>query len=440
MPPPDVAPSVSPDSIAISMFPGEVEQAELDRVRESHLQPVCEGASSFCCWTALCCLVGVVPPIVLFVLYNGEVALLVPACVLLAFGLFLFCGSIYPVLKCPPPKPAPLFPLIQEPTTRVPRRVTVLVNPMGGTKHAQGIFDRVVQPEFEKAGIEITKIETQYAGHAKVLCNTLPLDNVDAIVAIGGDGTFHECVNGLLERPDGQKCALGLVPGGSGNSVMTDFGLQNNVRQAVRNIAEGRIASIDAILVEFGPDSATNPRHRIWSINVVGYCADHCMASVNIDGWRPILGTARYDVCALWGLLKGRLSKGTSISVEDESQPWSTGVSALFANSTQHFGKSMRAAPDAVLDDGLMDIGNVKGSRGEVLRMFALIQTGAQKPLMESTNVKRMELRTDKDEVVFNVDGEVICSLHNKIVLTVHPRKFEFFVPSKKDWENKYGE
>jgi hypothetical protein len=56
------------------------------------------------------------------------------------------------------------------------------------------------------------------------------------------------------------------------------------------NIVTGRLAGIDATKVVYGPQEAV---HSLWSINVVGYCADHCMAAVNIDGYRNSLGTVR---------------------------------------------------------------------------------------------------------------------------------------------------
>ena len=231
--------------------------------------------------------------------------------------------------------------------------------------------------------MEHVKIETEYAGHGRVLCNTLPLasQRFDAVVAIGGDGTFHECVNGLLDRADDEACALGLVPGGSGNSFLTDFGLQEDAEGAVGNIVAGNVAALDATRVVFGPDDAA---HHHWSINVVGYCADHCMAAVNIDGYRGCLGTARYDVCALWGLLKGRTANA---SVHVDGKTWQTDVGTVFVNTTQHFGKGMRAAPAAQLDDGLCDVGSIAGSRAQSLRMFTLIKTGQHAALADSVQV-----------------------------------------------------
>jgi diacylglycerol kinase family enzyme len=47
----------------------------------------------------------------------------------------------------------------------------------------------------------------------------LILDNYSAIVAVGGDGTVHEVVNGLMYRSDGRKLPLAIIPNGTGNDM-----------------------------------------------------------------------------------------------------------------------------------------------------------------------------------------------------------------------------
>lgn len=205
---------------------------------------------------------------------------------------------------------------------------------------------------------------------------------------------------------------------------MTDFNLQSDPVAAVQNIAEGRIAKIDVTKVEYGPNEAL---HHKWSINVVGYCADHCMAALNIDPWRGCLGTARYDICALWGLLKDR---STDVKMYCDNKLWGEGVSALFVNTTQHFGKGMRAAPNARLDDGKLDIGNVAGTRGEILRMFSLIKTGQGASLMQACQASTIELQMPTQQGVFNVDGEPTIHHHEVIRMVVHERALRFYVPS----------
>ena len=78
------------------------------------------------------------------------------------------------------------------------------VNPHGGVKKGLGILEQV-KPVFEKAGAEINILETEYAGHARNMARTVDIDGYDGFCAIGGDGTMHEIINGMMNREDGQK-------------------------------------------------------------------------------------------------------------------------------------------------------------------------------------------------------------------------------------------
>ena len=81
-------------------------------------------------------------------------------------------------------------------------------------------------PFLEANNFDITVSETQFKGHATELANQLPFTDYAGIIVAGGDGTLHEVINGMLARQDGQTLPLGLIPGGSGNSLAVDLGQQ----------------------------------------------------------------------------------------------------------------------------------------------------------------------------------------------------------------------
>lgn len=66
------------------------------------------------------------------------------------------------------------------------------------------------------------------------------------LVAVGGDGSFHEVVNGMLARPDKKKIPIGLVPNGSGNDTTTSLGVMN-VEDALNNIVNAEVTEIDTV-------------------------------------------------------------------------------------------------------------------------------------------------------------------------------------------------
>ncbi len=87
---------------------------------------------------------------------------------------------------------------------------------------------------WDEAGITYDVIETEYAGHAKLLARSINLSHYDAFTTISGDGLFWELLNGLFTRPDWSeaiKVPVSVMPGGSGNALAVAAGMQDLVRR-----------------------------------------------------------------------------------------------------------------------------------------------------------------------------------------------------------------
>jgi hypothetical protein len=159
----------------IELGPGASEAAPLtealqtDELRESLLQPVCEGACCINTSCTLCCLAGIVTPIVCLSL-TGQIdregaeadaldiaepgshrrLLIAAACIGVAVGLCMACSLVWRLLLPKPATPKPMFPLSKPSRVKVPKKVYVLVNPKGGTRgSAQATYDTIVKPGLE---------------------------------------------------------------------------------------------------------------------------------------------------------------------------------------------------------------------------------------------------------------------------------------------------
>ena len=121
----------------------------------------------------------------------------------------------------------------------------LLVNPYGGVKKGLRILQRV-KPIFEKAGFELDIIDSTFAGHIKELAHQLDFEGYSGIIVIGGDGSMHEVINGMLTRHDKKQVPIGLIPGGTGNSFMHDLDMLNPI-DAAKAITEGHIRPIDVM-------------------------------------------------------------------------------------------------------------------------------------------------------------------------------------------------
>ena len=76
----------------------------------------------------------------------------------------------------------------------------LIINPHGGAKTSSKILEKV-KPYFVDANAELNIIETDYAGHARDISREVPFEGYSGLCAIGGDGTMHEMLNGLMKRP-----------------------------------------------------------------------------------------------------------------------------------------------------------------------------------------------------------------------------------------------
>ena len=171
----------------------------------------------------------------------------------------------------------------------------VTVNPYGGGKKGLQILEKVL-PVFENAQIGITVLETKYAGHARELARNTNMDGYNGFCCIGGDGTFHEIINGMMKREDKLRFPLGLITGGTGNSFMHDLDCLDPV-EAVKRIIEGKKRSID-ILKCVANDV------NLYAFNIVGWGIP--TDANNLAEKIRWIGNQRYNISSIIEVLRNK--------------------------------------------------------------------------------------------------------------------------------------
>ena len=300
-----------------------------------------------------------------------------------------------------------------------PKKATVkkyylLVNPAGGTKKGMEILE-MVKPIFEKSEVHLDILQTEYAGHANELANTLDLSGYNGLCAIGGDGTLFEMVNGMLKRKDNQNFPLGLITGGTGNAFMHDLNCLDPIKASER-IIKGNLRSVDIARVE-------TPNNFYFSFNIIGWglVAD---AGYLAEYFR-LLGGLRYDVASILEVLKGK--KRISRLVLDGEVVDDDFVFVIACN-TIHTGKAMRIAPNAKFDDGKIDLIIVRNaSKTELLKLFPKLFTGehVKSKLVECRQVQKFSIISDENSSLI-IDGELIGS--TPVHVTMEPKKINVLV------------
>lgn len=290
----------------------------------------------------------------------------------------------------------------------------IMVNPHGGMKKGPGLLKKI-KPVLENGGAELTIIETMYSGHGRELANQLDFSGYGGFIAIGGDGTLHEVVNGLLARKDGQIIPLGLIPGGSGNSFMHDLDLLDPLK-AVKAIVSNKTRMVDVAEVKIN--------HVVkYAINIIGWGLVTDVAS-KAEKYRW-LGTSRYTLLSVIEVFTYNPRPAALIL---DGKRFSDDFTFIIASNTIHTGKGMKMAPMAKLNDGLLDIIVVRhnASRLKLLSLLPNLFDGSHinSPLVECYSASEFSLIPKQDELL-NIDGEIAGS--TPIDVRVLKEKVEVF-------------
>jgi YegS/Rv2252/BmrU family lipid kinase len=275
------------------------------------------------------------------------------------------------------------------------QRLAIIVNPKGGSGQGVAILEQV-RPVFASGGFELTVHATNYRGHASEMAQQLDLAGFAGLCCIGGDGTNHEVVCGLMRRTHPADVPLGIIPGGTGNSLAQHLGILDPV-MAVKKIIAGDVAGLDVAQVtsESGID---------YSINIVGWGA---AVDINRTAERlRWLGSARYSLAALWEILRAR-RRPLRLTLDGEVSEGN--FQMVLACNTRFTGKGMQLAPRAKLDDRLLDVIIVRrATRRQMLQLFSRVYGGThvELPFVEYHQVAKLELSSPGKEPL-NIDGEL---------------------------------
>ncbi|MCB9898275.1 MAG: hypothetical protein H6825_09755 [Planctomycetes bacterium] len=274
--------------------------------------------------------------------------------------------------------------------------LTLVVNPFGGGGRGRGAAARAARV-LRAAGREVALHETRAPGHARALAATLPLDDDGVLVAVGGDGTFHELCNGVLART--RPVPVALVPAGSGDALARDLGLDGRdaPERAARRVLAGARRALDVVRVTCGAE-------QLFAVNVLGFGLVGDVAA-RAERLRR-LGPRRYRLASLLCVLRAR-PRTARVTLDDEV--FDGPLHLLFAGNTRHTGAGMRLVPEADPSDGWLDVLLVPGvGRLALLRLLARVDRGTHLagPLVVARRARRMTWDVP-DGPALNVDGEV---------------------------------
>jgi YegS/Rv2252/BmrU family lipid kinase len=212
--------------------------------------------------------------------------------------------------------------------------------------------------QFVHSGLRFDERFTSVSGEAEGITGEAMRSGYRKIIAVGGDGTLNEVVNGYLKITDPvtrSAVSLGLLPSGTGSDFRRSVGL-SRIADAIRAIRQSETRLLDAMEVRYqNPHGKTQSR---FAINLASFGLGGEVVQ-RVNHWRHRLprwigGRARFIAGAVGALSQYRL-KPVSVRLEDGLEIGIESNLIIVANG-RFAGSGMMFAPHAQLDDGLLDV------------------------------------------------------------------------------------
>lgn len=261
-----------------------------------------------------------------------------------------------------------------------------------------------VTAELDRRGITYEVRETAYAGHATDITREVVSSGGRFVVAVGGDGTVHEVVNGLIadDKAIASDAVVGVVAAGTGSDFIKTFGLPASPRDAVRHLDGDESFPIDIGKIVCQKNGSEITRYFA-NIAEVGLGAAVVARAARLPRW---LGPTVY-LFAFW--LTMRKHRAADVTVDLVDRKYTGKMNNLVVANCQFFGGGMKIAPKAAPTDALLDIQIEHARKKEAIAMMPKVFKGQHVPHPDIEEAKRARCSiTSQRPLLIEADGEVL--------------------------------
>lgn len=253
--------------------------------------------------------------------------------------------------------------------------VGVVVNPVAGSGRMRRMWP-AVRAALQRHFGELVVEETAAVGEASLYARKLALDGVELVIAAGGDGTISEVADGLLRAGGGVQ--LGIMPAGTGSDLSRFLGLDGDIEAAAARIASGSTRKIDVGCVDYIDEHGALASRHFINISSLGLSGPTARAVNNSRTGDRVSGKALFLWHTVRELIRYRF-QDVRIAVDDQPS-FDARIAVVAVANGRFFGGGMMVAPDAALDDGLLEIVVVHGrSKPSLLMDLRLVYTGSHR-------------------------------------------------------------
>ncbi|PKQ19353.1 MAG: hypothetical protein CVT66_10490 [Actinobacteria bacterium HGW-Actinobacteria-6] len=258
---------------------------------------------------------------------------------------------------------------------------------------------------------------TEHTGHAAELAKAA--EGYDVVVAVGGDGTVHEVMNGLMAHPPERRPVLGLLPTGSGNDTRRTLGIPTELAEAVVVLGTGMRRRFDVGLcngVYFNNSFAAG-----LDAKVTAKAVEYKVTTKRAGLWL-------YLTALLHVLFKDLGSFPVRIAFDGQvSTEYDTLIIAVTQGRT--YGGGFLITPDAIADDGVFDVCMIDPlSLPQALMRLPFVIAGKHTRMKPVHMSRHTSITIDSDcPIPAQIDGEVLYE--SRYEITMLPGAIECIVP-----------
>lgn len=249
---------------------------------------------------------------------------------------------------------------------------------------------------------------TEYPGHATKLAEESVEQGYHVVAALGGDGTVHEVVNGLMKFPRERRPQLAAVPMGSGNDFCANIGLPKDPELAVRRIYEGNARPIDLATI-----SDNTGHSEYWNNTIsIGFGAAVAIYAYGITRLR---GFPMY----LWAVIKTVFLQHNAprMVIKTDEEALAQPVLMMSLNNGPREGGGFLTSPPAVPDDGILNYAVIRRvSRPMMFRLIPEVMRGTHGRFaaVRLGQFQQMTVRSEAP-IPIHVDGEIYADFRSDV-------------------------
>ena len=284
--------------------------------------------------------------------------------------------------------------------------LVLIANPNAGRGTVDKALPRI-EGVLNQANLGYRIVRTTHPGHATEAARQALRDGERYLVAVGGDGTVHEVVNGMVSGggPAAADAVLGVVAAGSGCDFVRSFGLPPDAEQAAGRLAGDRVRPIDVGTVTYTDQGVVKTRCFV-NIAEVGLGGAVVAKAAGLNGIGRFLGGARY-AAGFWLTLPRFRPATVRLDANGQYRAWRA-FNVVVANC-RFYGGGMQISPNSDPCDCLLDVLVMTGPKSDSFTTLPKVYSGAHLPHRNIAELRAAQLSIEAEpDFPVEADGELL--------------------------------